>query len=68
MSWSCTETTMKLTERGVGAVLFLGALVSALIIYRYHEHPLALAFGVFPITLSVYVADIKYQPEKRNRK
>lgn len=59
---------MKLTERGVGAVLFLGGLFSSLIIYNFHEHPLALSIGVFPIVLSVYVADTKYQPNKRNRK
>lgn len=59
---------MNLTERGVFVVLFLGALVTALIIYNYHQYPLALSLSVMPITLSVYVADTRYSPKKRNRK
>lgn len=59
---------MKLNERGVGVVLFLGALLTALITYQFRDYPLAVSFGSIPLVLSIYVADTRFQPTRRKKK
>jgi hypothetical protein len=59
---------MRLNERGVCVVLVLGALITASIIYFLHQYPLALSMSVIPAFGTVYIADTRYQPQKRNKK
>lgn len=56
---------MSLNERGVWVVLFLGALLTASIIYFLHESPLGVSLSIIPAFVSVYIADTRYQPRRK---